>query len=207
MKIKCLVLGQLGVNCYLLTEGAEAVIIDPGAECYRILESLKENQCELKKILLTHGHFDHTGAVKELKEKTGAEVCIHSKDSEMLIDNSKNLSFLTGEKIQTCNADVFLDDIEEISVGNAKIKIFHTPGHSEGSVSFLCENNLFSGDLLFQGSIGRYDFGDFKTEMNSIKFLIDNFDDSVKVFPGHGDSTTIGIERIYNPYIVNMRNE
>lgn len=207
MKIQCLVLGQLGVNCYLLTEGTEAVIIDPGAECDRILESLKENGCTLKKILLTHGHFDHTGAVRELKEKTGAELCIHSKDSEMLLDNSKNLSFLTGEKIQTCNADVFLDDIEEISVGNAKIKIFHTPGHSEGSVSFLCDNNIFSGDLLFQGSIGRYDFGDFKTEMNSIKFLLDNFDDSVKVFPGHGESTTIGIERIYNPYIVNMRNE
>ena len=207
MKVQCLVLGQLGVNCYLLTEGAEAVIIDPGAECDRILKSLKENKCELKKILLTHGHFDHTGAVKELKEKTGAEVCIHSKDSEMLLDNSKNLSFLTGEKIQICNADIFLDDIEEISVGVAKIKIFYTPGHSEGSVSFLCEDNLFSGDLLFQGSIGRYDFGDFKTEMNSIKFLLDNFDDSVKVFPGHGDSTTIGIERIYNPYIVNMRNE
>ena len=206
MKIQCLVLGQLEVNCYLLTEGAEAVIIDPGAECERILKSLKQNQCELKKILLTHGHFDHTGAVKELKEKTGAEVCIHSKDSEMLINNSKNLSFLTGEKIQTCKADILLDDIEEISVGEAKIRIFHTPGHNEGSVSFLCGANLFSGDLLFQGSIGRFDFGDFKTEMNSIKLLMDTFDDKVKVFPGHGISTTIGIERRYNPYIVNMRN-
>lgn len=207
MKIQCLVLGQLGVNSYLLTEGNEAIIIDPGAECERIIESLKESGCELKKILLTHGHFDHTGAVKELKEKTGADVCIHSKDSDMLLDNSKNLSFLTGEKIQLCKADVLLDRIEEITFGNSKIKVFHTPGHSEGSVSFLCEDNLFSGDLLFQGSIGRYDFGDFKTEMDSIKLLLDNFQDSVKVFPGHGAPTTIGEERRYNPYIVNMRNE
>lgn len=203
MKIECLVLGQLGVNSYLLTDNGEAVVIDPGAECERILDCIEKSGCVLKKILLTHGHFDHIGAVSRLAERTGAPVCIHSKDSRMLTDNSCNLSFMTGEQTEPYNADEFLDNVREIPFGNTAIRVYHTPGHSEGSVCFLWGDNLFGGDLLFRGSVGRYDFGDFKTEMQSLKFLMDNFEDSVKVYPGHGESTTIGDERIYNPYIVN----
>ena len=203
MNIQCLVLGQLGVNSYLLTDQKEAIVIDPGDECEKILDAIEKSGCELKKILLTHAHFDHVGAVAELAEKTGAPVYVHSGDKKMLTDNSCNLSFLTGEKIKPYDKAISLDDMQEIPLGNTVIKVYHTPGHSEGSLSFLWEDNLFCGDLLFQGSIGRYDFGDLDTELKSIKFLIDNFDDKTKVYPGHGGATTIGQERIYNPYIVN----
>ena len=203
MNIKRLVLGPLGVNSYILTDNKEAAVIDPGDECEKILSAIEKEECKLKKILLTHGHFDHIGAVAELNEKTGAPVYVHSADNKMLQDNSCNLSFLTGEKIRTYNKAISLDCVEEIPLGNTVIKVYHTPGHSEGSLSFLWGDSLFCGDLLFQGSIGRYDFGDLDTELRSIKFLLDNFDDTTKVYPGHGGATTIGDERRYNPYIVN----
>ncbi len=201
MNVQCLVLGQLGVNCYILTEDNKAVVIDPGDETEKILNALEEEGCTLEKILLTHGHFDHTGAVSELAEKTGAKVFIHSGDEIMLRDNTKNLSFLTGVGVKTYNGAVALETAGEITLGNTEIKYFHTPGHSQGSVTYLWENNLFCGDLIFRGSIGRYDFGDLKTELQSIKLLLDNFDDSTKLFPGHGMSTSIGYERMNNPYI------
>lgn len=202
MNMQCLVLGQLGVNCYILTDNGEAAVIDPGAECDKIIQHIEKSGCTLKKILLTHGHFDHIGAVSELAQKTETPVYVHSGDGKMLTDNSCNLSFLTGEQVKPHTPDVFLDDIKGIELGETVIKVFHTPGHSEGCVSFLWGDRLFDGDLLFQGSIGRYDFGDLDTELRSIKFLMDNFDDSIRLYPGHGMSTTIGHERIYNPYSV-----
>jgi len=203
MDVQCLVLGQLGVNCYLLTDANEAVVIDPGDETEKILTAIEKTGCTLKKILLTHGHFDHTGAVSDLAGKTGAEVLIHSEDEIMLRDNTKNLSFLTGVGVKTYDSAIPLETVGRITLGDTEIRYFHTPGHSQGSVTYSWNDNLFCGDLLFRGSIGRYDFGDLKTELMSIKFLLDNFDDSVKVFPGHGEDTTIGYERINNPYIVN----
>ncbi len=200
MKIKTLSLGMLGVNCYILTDGGEAAVIDPGAECEKITDYLNQCGCTLTKILLTHGHFDHIGALCDLAEKTGAKVYVHSGDSKMLTDNGANLSFMTGERIKPYEADEILDDVKEIPFGNTVIKVFHTPGHSAGSVSYLWGDNLFCGDLLFHGSIGRYDFGDMQTELRSIKFLMDNFDDNTKVYPGHGESTTIGFENNTNPY-------
>ena len=128
---------------------------------------------------------------------------MHTSDRKMLTDNSCNLSFLTGEKIKPYDDALPLDGVKEIPFEDTVIKVYHTPGHSEGSVSFLWEDSLFCGDLIFQGSIGRYDFGDFDTEMKSIKFLIDNLDAETKVYPGHGGVTTIGRECLYNPYIVN----
>ena len=201
MEIQCLVLGQLGVNCYLLAEDNKAIVIDPGDGTEKILSALEEKGCTLERILLTHGHFDHIGAVSDLAEKTGAEVYIHSGDEIMLRDNSKNISFLTGVGVKTYDKAIALETVEKITLGNKEIKYFHTPGHSQGSVTYVCEDNIFCGDLIFRGSIGRYDFGDFKTELQSIKFLLDNFDNSVRLFPGHGMSTSIGYERINNPYI------
>ena len=201
MEIQCLVVGQLGVNCYLLTENGKAAVIDPGDEAEIIIDTIEKKGCILEKILLTHGHFDHVGAVSELAERTGAEVFIHSGDEIMLRDNSKNLSFLTGEEVRTYEGATLLDSFSEISFGNSALKVYNTPGHSQGSVVYVCEDTIFCGDLIFRGSIGRYDFGDLKTELQSIKFLLDNFDDKVKLLPGHGMSTSIGYERINNPYI------
>jgi len=201
MNIECFVVGELEENCYLLTDGESAVLIDPGAESERLLAAVEKSGCTLEKILLTHGHFDHIGAVCALAKKSGAKVFVHSKDAPMLTDNSKNLSYMANG-IEYYEPDGFLDETESIQVGNTALKVFYTPGHSDGSVCFLCENVLLSGDLLFQGSIGRFDHGNLREELKSLKFLMDNFDDSVKVLPGHGPSTTIGEERAFNPYIV-----
>ena len=200
MNIKTLTLGFMGVNCYVLSDNGEAAVIDPGADYETIKSYIDENGLTLTKILLTHGHFDHIGAVSALAKNTGAKVYIHSGDSKMLVDNGANLSFMTGVGVETYEADIILDNIDEIPLGETVVKVFHTPGHSAGSVSYLWGDNLFDGDLLFNGSIGRYDFGDVRTELHSIKFLMENFDDKTKVFPGHGESTTIGIERTGNPY-------
>lgn len=201
MKIQHLTVGNLAVNCYLLCENTQAAVIDPGDGAELIIKKAEEEGCKITKILLTHGHFDHIGAVCELAEKTGAKVYVHSGDKLMLTDNSCNLSFLTGEKIKPYSPDILLDDIKEIPLETSVIKVFHTPGHSEGSVTYYCDRNLFCGDLLFCGSIGRFDFGDLDTELNSIKFLMDNFLEETRVFPGHGESTTLGYEKKYNPYV------
>ncbi len=202
MIIKGLVVGELEVNCYVLCDGEEAIAIDPGDEWEVILKNIEQG-CTLTKILLTHGHFDHIGAVADLAEKTGAKVYIHGFDAQMLYDDTKNLSCMTGVHIKPYWADFFLDDIENIDFNGKKIKVHYTPGHSRGSVCFEIEDKLFSGDLLFQGSIGRFDRGELKVELNSLKYLMDNFKDDVKVYPGHGPSTSIGFERKLNPYIVN----
>lgn len=202
MNIEKLVLGSLEVNCYLLTHNGEAIVIDPGAEAEKIIDAIEEKGCTLTKILLTHGHFDHIGAVADLKEKTGAKVYIHSGDREMLSDNTKNLSFMA-EGIKLTTADEVLDDITSIPLADTEVKVHFTPGHSKGGVSFLWGDNLFAGDLLFKNSIGRFDHGSLRVELMSLKYLMETFEDSVKVYPGHGPSTTIGEERENNPYIIN----
>lgn len=202
MNIQTLVLGSMEVNCYLLTDSDEAVVIDPGDEVEKVLDAVEKSGCKLTKILLTHGHFDHIGAVSDLKEKSGATVYVHSGDEQMLYDNTKNLSYMA-EGIKPSKADETLDDIKTIPVGSSEIKVYYTPGHSRGGVSFLWGDNLFCGDLLFKNSIGRFDHGSLRVELSSLKYLMETFDDSIKVYPGHGEATTIGEERQNNPYIIN----
>ncbi len=203
MKIQNLVVGELQVNCYILTEGSDAIVIDPGDECGRILSAIENEGASLSKIILTHGHFDHIGAVCDLQEKTGAKVFVHKEDEVMLSDNDKNLANSLYGSVKPCKADKTLSDGDIITLGENEIKVYHTPGHSNGGICLEVGKNLFSGDLLFQGSIGRFDFGDIRTELKSLKYLMDNFSDDVVVFPGHGPSTTIGEEKMFNPYIVN----
>lgn len=204
LDIKCIVVGPLDVNCYVLTDCNESAVIDPGGDCDRIIDMIGNSH--LKMILLTHGHYDHTGAVKELAVKTGAKIFIHKDDAIMLEDNTKNLSSLSNTEIETVSADGFLENGQSIKLGESEIKVYHTPGHSDGSVSLYCSGNLFDGDLLFKGTIGRFDHGNLRTEFNSLRFLMDNFDDEVKVFPGHGEITSIGTERNQNPYLLRHLN-
>ena len=203
MKIQTIVVGAFQVNCYILTEGNEAIVIDPGDECGRILSAIENEGASLTKIILTHGHFDHIGAVCDLQEKTDAKVYVHKEDEVMLSDNDKNLANILNGRVKLCKADELLSDGDIITLGENVIKVHHTPGHSGGGICLEIGKNLFSGDLLFQGSIGRFDFGDIRTELNSLKYLVDTFSDDMKVFPGHGPSTTIGEEKMFNPYIVN----
>lgn len=206
MEIKSIVVGVMEENCYMLTDGGEAAVIDPGAEPDRIISEIESSGAALKMILLTHGHFDHIGAVSALAKYSSAAVYVHSADAVMLTDNTKNLSYMTGEKIEPYEADKQLSGGETLRLGGVQIKVHHTPGHSGGCVCFECGDNLFGGDLLFRGSIGKFDHVNLRTQMQSLKYLMDNFDDNVRVFPGHGLSTTIGEERRSNPYIVNHIN-
>lgn len=203
MKIKCLMVGPLEVNCYIVVDGGEAAVIDPGGDAERIINEAQSLGGEIKKIILTHGHYDHIGGVKELAGKTKATVYVHKEDEEMLSDSHKNLNFLSEEKVDFCSADVLLEGGEEIKVGDSNLKIYHTPGHSKGGISIACENVLFTGDLLFKNSIGRFDFGNVRAELKSLGFVVKNFPKETIVYPGHGEFTTIGDEMKYNPYIIN----
>ena len=201
MEIRRLVLGQLATNCYIAVSGKEALVIDPADNADAILSYLEKEGLELWGMLLTHGHFDHTGALCLLREKTGKKVYIHELDAPMLGDSEKNLAFMTGEKQEKLVPDVLLKGGETITFGKDTIYVMHTPGHSAGSVSYIAGNSVFVGDLIFKGSIGRYDFGNYSDEMDSIKRLLTTVSDDALLLPGHGEATTASFEKKNNFYI------
>lgn len=202
MEIKALRLGEIAVNCYLLSTNKAAVIIDPGFASSEINAFIEENSDKETLILLTHGHFDHIGAVKELKEKYNLKVAIGELDAPALVDNNLNLSNLFGTDYNGTTADILVSDGDEITVGDITFKAIHTPGHTVGGMCYLLGDILFAGDTLFKYSIGRTDFpgGDYRTLMNSIKGLL-TLSDQTSVLSGHGDETHIGMEKRYNPFL------
>lgn len=197
------VVGPLETNAYVLTQNGKAVVIDPGDEDARLQAFLHENHLTVERILLTHGHYDHIGGVEKLKKLTHAKVGIHSLDSEMLLDPQKNLSIFLGASYRLSPAEEYLEDGMEIPFGSSTIRVLFTPGHTPGSVCFLWDKILFSGDTLFWESIGRTDFpgGSLGTLLNSIQKKLLVLEDHVEVYPGHGPETTIGHERKHNPFL------
>lgn len=197
--------GLLAANSYIVYNRAkgQAGVIDPGGNGEKIFSKIKSLNLELKYILLTHGHFDHIDAVGWLKEKTDAQVAIHKDDSSCLEDSSKNLSISLGVESIQPQADLLLDHGDIIKIGNIELKVLHTPGHSLGSICFLCDNVVFTGDTLFSGSIGRTDFygGNMNQILSSIKEQLLVLDDNTVVYPGHGPKTTIGNEKTTNPFL------
>lgn len=202
MKIDTVLLGSFQVNCYLISTDKSAIVIDPGFNSSYVEDFLLKNADKERMILLTHAHFDHIGGALQLKEKTGVKIAIGRIDEPSLSDENYNLSTLFNAYIKPFNADILLDDGEITEIGDITLKTIHTPGHTKGSVGYLIENNLFSGDTLFNLSVGRTDFpgGNTKQLLNSVKRLF-ALDDNTKVFSGHGATTTIGYEKINNPYI------
>lgn len=202
MKIDTVLLGSFQVNCYLISTDKSAIVIDPGFNSSYVEDFLLKNADKERMILLTHAHFDHIGGALQLKEKTGVKIAIGRIDEPSLSDENYNLSTLFNAYIKPFNADILLDDGEITKIGDITLKTIHTPGHTKGSVGYLIENNLFSGDTLFNLSVGRTDFpgGNTKQLLNSVKKLF-ALDDNTKVFSGHGATTTIGYEKINNPYI------
>lgn len=204
MLLHILGVGQLGTNCYILgcEETKEALVIDPGAEASRILQWLDDKGLKAKYIVNTHGHIDHIGANDEIREATGAKLLIHREDAEMLVDPKKNLSVFVGPAISLKAADETLEHGDSIKVGNIKLEVMHTPGHSLGGISLKFDGVLFSGDTLFAEGVGRSDFpgGCHETLLASIKRELFTLPDETKVYPGHGPSTTIGYEKENNPF-------
>ncbi|MDD3307005.1 MAG: MBL fold metallo-hydrolase [Acetobacterium sp.] len=198
-------LGQMGTNCYVVWDEKtlEAAVIDPGFEDQRISDIINENKLAVKYILLTHGHFDHLGGVNQIKQLTDAKVLIHENDADCLLDPRRNLSVLAGMSMVLEPADGYLKETETISLGEVVIRVIHTPGHSKGGVCLLAENQLFAGDTLFNTSIGRTDFadGDLDELLNGIEAKLFILDDATIVLPGHGENTTIGYEKMNNPFL------
>ncbi|NLK96632.1 MBL fold metallo-hydrolase [Defluviitalea saccharophila] len=206
MILKVLTVGMMGVNCYIMGDETtgKGVVVDPGAEGNKIIEAIKKENLEIEYIFITHGHFDHIGALDKVKEFTGAEIVIHEEGKEYLSNPNLNLSGVFAHRGFTKTADKYVSDGEIIHVGNLSFKVIHTPGHTMDGVNYYEENHkvLFSGDNLFQRSIGRTDFpgGSFQLLKAGIKDKLLVLPEDVMVYPGHEGATTIGSEKKHNPY-------
>lgn len=186
-------------NCYIVFDNnlLDAVIIDPGGEFGFIEKIIKKYNLKPKLILLTHGHFDHIGAVSKLKKRYKLKALINKKDLTLLKINFIQNLFIPKLNFQKIKVDGYLEDSQEINFGNLKIKIIFTPGHTLGSSCFLLDKVLFTGDTLFKNAVGRCDlpFSDCDLLFRSIKEKLWKLNDETIVFPGHGLKTTIGEEK------------
>ncbi len=206
MILKTLVVGPLAVNCYIIGSETtrEAAAIDPGDDAKKITATLQENDLKLKYIILTHAHFDHAGAARELKDKTGAQVMVHENDALLLKNTAAQAALFGMQTARPPKPDVFLKGGDRIKIGDVEMEVIETPGHTPGGISLYVNQAslVFTGDTLFWGSIGRTDLpgGDFNTIIHSLKDKLGRLPDDTKVYPGHGDDTTIGLEKRQNPY-------
>jgi len=205
LQIEPIIVGPLFSNCYIFGDkkSKKGVVIDPGDEPDLILDTIKRLGFDIRYILATHGHFDHVGAVTPIKKELNVEFLAH-KDDLFFIEDGKKTASRWGIKItQPPKPDRYISDGDIIRFSDIEIKVIHTPGHSPGGVCFLYDNILFSGDTLFQGSIGRTDFrkGSLKELKNSIKTRLYNLSDKTIVYTGHGPITTIGDEKRHNPFV------
>lgn len=205
MIIKRFIAGRLENNMYLVADekSSEAVLIDATQDLPEIQKAVKDLGVKVKYILLTHGHFDHIFGLNSLKKSLNAPAVI-CKDDLVISDNINEFTRLFGlpDSVPP-KYDMYIKDGDEILLGSYKIKVIHTPGHTEGGVCYLVDGKLFSGDTLFRGSVGRTDLfgGNFGKLSDSIKNKLFKLDDKTEVFPGHGDMTTIGFEKKYNEII------
>lgn len=204
LSVQLLEVGPLAVNAYIVGHGStgKALVIDPGDEGDRILRAVGRLGLSVEKILLTHGHFDHVGAVAFLREKTGAPVHVHPDDADrMRSAGMQGLMF--GLRVKNPPPpDVLVRDGDEIPFGDVPFRVAHTPGHTPGCVSFVAAGMAFVGDLIFAGSIGRTDLpgGDYDTLIRSVETKIFPLPAETVLFPGHGPATTVGEERRSNPF-------
>lgn len=197
--------GIYAANCYLVydEESKEGIVIDPGGDVDDIIAKIEEFGVEVKYIVLTHGHGDHIAGVEELKAYTKAPVAVHKDDEPLVRDGSKNLSSRMATGTVEFAPDILLNEGDKISFGNLEAHVIHTPGHTPGGINLKVENALFSGDTLFAGSIGRTDFeySSFKDIMDSIREKLLVLPEETRVYPGHGPSTTLKMEKQTNPFI------
>lgn len=205
MKFQTVIVGALETNCFLVycPQTLDCAIVDPGADPGRIFLEISRLSLKPVMILNTHGHLDHTGANKDMKEHYGAPLLIHAADSGLLSSLEQNeLRFLLGAK-DSPPADSFLEDGQAIPLGRGSLRVLHTPGHTPGSVCFLGDHFLLSGDTLFFEGVGRTDLpgGSARQLEESIRTKILTLDDSLTVLPGHGPPTSIGQERSNNPFL------
>ena len=205
MIIRSITVGPVMTNCYVVgcEETKKGVIIDPGDEVDRILMEAVEEKLSIVYIINTHGHFDHVGGNSRLKKATGADLMIHPLDAPMLQDVAASAANWGLQADNSPEPDRLLNDGDTVSFGNLTFKVYHTPGHTAGGISLHSNSDVFVGDTLFAGSVGRTDFpgGDFDLLKSSIHEKLFTLDDSVTVWPGHNQQTTIGREKRMNPFV------
>jgi len=226
MKIEKITVGELQTNCYLIINKNKCIIIDPGAEPEKIIKRIKQLNIYPVSIINTHGHADHIGANSYLKQIfPELNICIHTLDKEKLLNPQKNLSAEMGYNIISPQPDILFNDDENFSIDIFNFKVIYTPGHSKGSICLYLKNGfempgttnknnestnidiLFTGDTLFCGSIGRYDFPDSNEEeiRNSLKKIISIGNLETIILPGHGCESTLSEEFQNNPFIFELK--
>lgn len=200
-----IVVGYTSTNCYIVVNPAnhEAVLIDPGDMPEKIIDRVNKLEVQVKAILITHGHFDHIGAVQRMKEYFKVNVYAGEEEEGILLDPYLNVSKMFGN-IYKVKPDVLLSDDADLEICGINFKVIYTPGHTKGGVCYYVfkDNILFSGDTLFKESVGRTDLptGDGTFLIRSIKDKLYTLSEETIVYPGHGESTTIGHEKRNNPY-------
>ena len=196
MKITTFVLGLLSNNTYIVEneEDKTCFVVDPSTESVKLTNYIDGNKLKVEGVLLTHGHFDHVGGAAHLQSMYDAKIYMHKMDIEF-IDNPLDI----GRSYTRFDVDVTVDDGDEISLCGQKIKVVHTPGHSQGGVCYVCDDVIFCGDTIFKDGYGRYDLrgGDFGALQNSIQKIFDLQGDYI-LLCGHGPSTTLNYERAHN---------
>lgn len=207
MQVESFVLGPVMTNCYLVykEKGDSGLVIDPGTGAEEVVRRIQTLNLNIEAILLTHAHFDHIGGVEEVRAATGAPVYVHPQEAEWLLEPELNGSTLFPvEEVRCRPAEKTVEGGEQLTLLGETFSVFHTPGHSPGSVSYRAENFIFSGDVLFSGSIGRTDLpgGDYKTLMQTIDQVIMELPEETVVYSGHGPVTTVGREQDTNPFVI-----
>ena len=202
--LKAFTVGPMEANCYILynPDKREGLIIDPGAEGSRLIKFIKQEKISINYIINTHGHPDHIGANRKIKEYTNAPILIHQYDAPMLTKSESVLPLIFPLESSSPPADTFIKDGDLIECAGMKLKVLHTPGHTPGGISLLIDDSIFTGDTLFSGSIGRSDLpgGSQEVLLNSIKKIL-SLDENLIIYPGHGPSTTVSEELHSNPFI------
>ncbi len=200
--------GVISVNSYIIAHNNKCFIVDPGYEQDKIKEYVSSKGYRVLGILLTHGHLDHIGAI----DCFNVPVYVYEKELKIVVNNDLNgfntLNIHNNLNYDLINFVVFNDD-SKIMIDNKKINFIHTPGHTIGGVCYIFDFDVYTGDTLFKGSVGRHDFptGDVEMLKNSVVLLLDSLDDSYYIHPGHGDSTTVLAEKKTNPFYKMWKKE
>jgi glyoxylase-like metal-dependent hydrolase (beta-lactamase superfamily II) len=202
------VLNDFTENTYIVSEGNDCYIIDPGTNFEGIKQVIEENNLNVLAVLLTHGHFDHTGSLNQILEEYDVSVYLHELERDFMFDVNLNLSGITYHKfkIESKSRIITIKDGHEFPLGTFKIRTIHTPGHTRGCVSYLYKKYIFAGDTLFKGTVGRTDLptSDAYELEQSLKRILEETKDNTVVYPGHGHFTTILNEKYDNPFLKNV---